>query len=76
MVGKNYMVKVSDHAIYCAQYENDYYITDKKSRLPIRWMAWESVLLVSALKYFIIFYDQVFLLIFFVRFMGNYLSEK
>ena len=47
MVGKNYVVKVSDHAIYCTQYENDYYVTDKKSRLPIRWMAWESVLMVS-----------------------------
>lgn len=56
MVGKNYTVKVSDHAIYCAQFENDYYTTDKKSRLPIRWMAWESVLLVSDFSYLFINY--------------------
>lgn len=47
IIGKNYVVKVSDHAMYCNRYENDYYMTDTKARLPIRWMAWESLLLVS-----------------------------
>ncbi|XP_021918994.1 discoidin domain-containing receptor 2-like [Zootermopsis nevadensis] len=45
VVGKNYVVKISDHAMYCGQYEADYYVSDTKSRLPIRWMAWESLLL-------------------------------
>uniref|UniRef100_A0A8D9E443 Discoidin domain-containing receptor 2 n=1 Tax=Cacopsylla melanoneura TaxID=428564 RepID=A0A8D9E443_9HEMI len=45
MVGKNYLIKISDHAMYCSHYESDYYLSDTKSRLPIRWMAWESLLL-------------------------------
>ncbi|XP_054273935.1 discoidin domain-containing receptor 2-like isoform X2 [Macrosteles quadrilineatus] len=45
MVGKNYQLKVSDHAMYCSQYEADYYVSDTKAKLPIRWMAWESLLL-------------------------------
>lgn len=49
MVGKNYAVKISDHAMYCGRYEADYYVSDTKARLPIRWMAWESLLLVSIL---------------------------
>lgn len=47
LVGKNYSLKISDHALYCSQYDSDYYISDTKSRLPIRWMSWESLLLVS-----------------------------
>ncbi|GLV42828.1 Discoidin domain receptor [Carabus blaptoides fortunei] len=45
VIEKNFTVKVSDHAMYCDRYENDYYISDTKSRLPIRWMSWESLLL-------------------------------
>ncbi|PNF13897.1 hypothetical protein B7P43_G10660 [Cryptotermes secundus] len=45
VVGKNYSVKISDHAMYCGRYEADYYVSDTKARLPIRWMAWESLLL-------------------------------
>lgn len=47
MIGKNYQLKVSDHAMFCSQYEGDYYVSDTKAKLPIRWMAWESLLLVS-----------------------------
>lgn len=49
LVGKNYSLKISDHALYCNQYDSDYYVSDTKSRLPIRWMSWESLLLVSQL---------------------------
>lgn len=52
MVGKNYSIKISDHAMYCGHYEADYYLSDTKARLPIRWMAWESLLLVSQLFIF------------------------
>ncbi|XP_022175089.1 uncharacterized protein LOC111037041 [Myzus persicae] len=45
LVGKNYSLKISDHALYCSQYDSDYYVSDTKSRLPIRWMSWESLLL-------------------------------
>lgn len=43
-------MRVSDHAMYCTRYESEYYTVDTKARLPVRWMAWESLLLVS--KYF------------------------
>lgn len=43
-------MKISDHAMYCDRYESDYYISDTKARLPIRWMSWESLLLVSPFK--------------------------
>ncbi|KAJ8942408.1 hypothetical protein NQ318_014455 [Aromia moschata] len=46
VIDKNFTVKVSDHAMYCDRYENDYYISDTKARLPIRWMSWEALLLV------------------------------
>nr|CAD7261186.1 unnamed protein product [Timema shepardi] len=45
VLGKDYHVKVSDHAMYCCRYEADYYVSDTKAKLPIRWMAWESLLL-------------------------------
>lgn len=50
-MGKSYHIKVSDHAMYCSKYEADYYISDTKAKLPIRWMAWESLLLVSGRIY-------------------------
>jgi hypothetical protein len=52
IVGKNFTVKISDHAMYCGRYEADYYVSDTKARLPIRWMAWESLLLVSIFHQF------------------------
>ncbi|XP_025833033.1 discoidin domain-containing receptor 2-like [Agrilus planipennis] len=45
VIDKAYTVKVSDHAMYCNRYDIDYYISDTKVKLPIRWMAWESLLL-------------------------------
>ncbi|CAH0546092.1 unnamed protein product [Brassicogethes aeneus] len=45
VIDKSFTVKVSDHAMYCNQYDQDYYISDTKARLPIRWMSWENLLL-------------------------------
>ncbi|XP_050311862.1 discoidin domain-containing receptor tyrosine kinase B-like isoform X2 [Anthonomus grandis grandis] len=45
VIDKNYTVKVSDHAMYCDRYESEYYISDTKARLPLRWMSWEALLL-------------------------------
>lgn len=50
LVGKSYSLKISDHALYCSHYDPDYYVSDTKSRLPIRWMSWESLLLVSTMS--------------------------
>lgn len=46
-MGRNYQVKVSDHAVFCAEYDAEYYCSDTGSKLPVRWMAWEALLLVS-----------------------------
>lgn len=51
VIDKNYTVKISDHAMYCDRYENEYYVSDTKARLPIRWMSWEALLMVSPLQH-------------------------
>ena len=47
LVGNNYQVKISDFGMSRSLYRSDYYRIEGKAVLPIRWMAWESVLLVS-----------------------------
>ncbi|XP_075990906.1 discoidin domain-containing receptor 2-like [Anticarsia gemmatalis] len=38
-------VKVSDYAMFCEEFFNDYHVMADGSRLPLRWMAWESLLM-------------------------------
>ncbi|XP_012279194.1 discoidin domain-containing receptor 2 [Orussus abietinus] len=45
IVNKNLTIKVSDHAMYCSKYEQDYYVNEYYAKIPLRWMAWEAVLL-------------------------------
>lgn len=47
-MNKNLTVKVSDHAMYCTKYDHHYYIDGNNGKIPLRWMAWEAVLLVSS----------------------------
>ena len=47
LVGEHYSVKISDFGISPNLYPSDYYMTSSKVLLPVRWMAWESVLFVS-----------------------------
>jgi discoidin domain receptor family member 2 len=49
LVGHKYSIKISDLGMSRDLYSVDYYHVDGKALLPIRWMAWESVLLVSRL---------------------------
>jgi len=49
LVGEHYTVKVSDFGIGHNIYPADYFTTSSKVLLPVRWMAWESVLFVSTL---------------------------
>jgi discoidin domain receptor family protein 2 len=44
LVGEHYSVKISDFGISHNVYPADYYTTSSKVLLPLRWMAWESVL--------------------------------
>ncbi|XP_026318055.1 discoidin domain-containing receptor 2-like [Hyposmocoma kahamanoa] len=45
LVGKNYQVKISDFGTDNETYACDYYKVDGRIPLPLRWAAWESVLL-------------------------------
>ena len=46
LVGQHNLVKISDYGMSRALYKNDYYRSPAGCLLPIRWMAWESVLMV------------------------------
>jgi len=45
LVGNNYTIKISDFGMSRSLYSGDYYRIEGKAVLPIRWMAWESLLL-------------------------------
>ncbi|XP_034942255.1 epithelial discoidin domain-containing receptor 1-like isoform X2 [Chelonus insularis] len=45
VVSKNLTIKVSDHAMYCSKYDGEYYVNECYTKIPLRWMAWEAVLL-------------------------------
>lgn len=47
VVGKGLVVKISHFATDTDLYSSDYYRLDGKMPLPIRWMAWESLFMVS-----------------------------
>ena len=47
LVGRGHLVKISDFGMSRSVYANDYYKIEGRTLLPIRWMAWESIFLVS-----------------------------
>jgi serine/threonine protein kinase len=47
LVGDMYRVKIADFGMSRLLYSNDYYTVEGHAVLPLRWMAWESILLVS-----------------------------
>lgn len=61
LVGINYIIKISDFGMSRSLYSVDYYRIEGRVVLLIRWMVWESILLVSKLMvrkiiFFIIFF--------------------
>ncbi|XP_072931480.1 discoidin domain-containing receptor 2-like [Epargyreus clarus] len=44
-VSEELNVKVSDYAMFCEEFIDDYHIMMDGSRVPLRWMAWESLLM-------------------------------
>ena len=46
LVGDHYSIKISDFGMSRSLYSSDYYRIEGRAVLPIRWMAWESILLV------------------------------
>ncbi|KYQ53247.1 Discoidin domain-containing receptor 2, partial [Trachymyrmex zeteki] len=45
IVCKDLLIKVSDQAMYCSKYDSEYYVDECYAKIPLRWMAWEAVLL-------------------------------
>ncbi|KAF7237269.1 Discoidin domain-containing receptor 2 [Varanus komodoensis] len=45
LVGHNYTIKIADFGMSRNLYSGDYYRIQGRAVLPIRWMAWESILL-------------------------------
>lgn len=51
-MGKAYQIKISDFGTDNELYAADYYKVDGGMALPVRWMAWESIFLVSKLLWY------------------------
>ena len=47
LVDELYSIKISDLGMSRRDYIQDYYRVEGRTMLPIRWMAWESVILVG-----------------------------
>ncbi|XP_035829229.1 discoidin domain-containing receptor 2, partial [Aplysia californica] len=45
LVGHHFLIKISDFGMSRSLYTSDYYRIEGRAVLPIRWMAWESILL-------------------------------
>ncbi|XP_054715542.1 discoidin domain-containing receptor 2-like [Uloborus diversus] len=45
LVGRGYTIKIADFGMSRDLYSGDYYRIEGRAMLPIRWMAWESILL-------------------------------
>lgn len=64
LVGINYIIKILDFGMSRSLYSVDYYRIEGRVVLLIRWMVWESILLVSKLMVRkIIFFVEFFLYI-------------
>lgn len=47
LVGNAYTIKIADFGMSRQLYACDYYRIEGRAMLPIRWMAWESILMVG-----------------------------
>ena len=50
LVGHHYAVKICDLGMGRSQYADDYFRLEGRAVMPVRWMAWESVMLVSSAR--------------------------
>lgn len=48
LVGENFTIKIADFGMSRNLYAGDYYRVQGRAVLPIRWMAWECILMVSS----------------------------
>lgn len=57
LLDRHLTIKISDFGMSRNLYSSDYYRIQGRAVLPIRWMAWESILLVRETEYF---YFQIY----------------
>jgi hypothetical protein len=50
-VGPDLQIKICDLAIICAAFKDDYGEVRGRKSLPIRWIAWETIVMVNILIY-------------------------
>jgi discoidin domain receptor family protein 2 len=50
LVGPKYQVKIADLAVCQPEFASHYYRAEGGPLLPVRWMAWESIMAVSIKK--------------------------
>ncbi len=50
LVGHNYAIKIGDFGMARSVFCQDYYRLEGKYFLPIRWMAWECILMVRIIS--------------------------
>ena len=60
MVGKAYHIKICDFGRDCVEYRGDYSDQGDGILVPLRWMAWESVIQVSQKFLFVCFFIHKF----------------
>ena len=52
LVGSNFSIKISDFGMSRGLYSSDYYKMEGKAMLPLRWMAWETIIFVINISSF------------------------
>lgn len=50
LVGENFTIKIADFGMSRNLYAGDYYRVQGRAVLPIRWMAWECILMVRGVR--------------------------
>ncbi len=50
-MGPDLQIKICDLAIICAAFKDDYGEVRGRKSLPIRWIAWETIVMVNILIY-------------------------
>lgn len=50
LVGENFTIKIADFGMSRNLYAGDYYRVQGRAVLPIRWMAWECILMVRVVR--------------------------
>ena len=75
IVGPRKSLKICDFGMSRPMYKDDYYKTESGCQLPIRWMSWESVLLVNK-KSSVDLINTILLWFFCVPFQGKFTTKS